>query len=203
MVVELIEPPPPVPAKPAAIPAGWEGILGEGEEILWQGAPDRRFRWELRSPKAIKFTIGAAVAVVLLAANSKFSHRADSMDTALIFGFWAIVMAIAYHIHSFWNRWRSFYTLTNERGIIATQKWGVPNLKSYRITGTSELRLEDTNPGSVYFAKELVAVWWLADRDRWEKEEDKAMTLRDVGFVGIPDARHVYGLINKLRESYQ
>jgi hypothetical protein len=203
MVVTLVEPPPPGPVTPAPVPVGWEGILGEGEEILWQGAPDRRFRWELRSPKAIKFIVGAAVAVVLLAANSKYSHRADMMDTALIFAFWLVVMAIAYHIHSFWNRWRSFYTLTNERGIIATQKWGVPALKSFRISGTTELRLEDTNPGSVYFAKELVPVRWLPNHDRWWRDEDKAMTLKDVGFVDIDDARRVYSLIYKLRESYQ
>lgn len=181
-------------------PAGWEGILADDEKIIWQGVPDRRFRWEFRSPKAIGTVIAMTFVIVLFGVASPQAERMDISSVALIALCWLIIFAASYHLYVFWNRRRTFYTLSNKRGFIATMHWGVPNLKSYKISTSFDLRLVDTEPGAVYFAREAVPERYRFDRIN-ETEVGVLNTLKDVGFTDIANARTVYEMLYKLRET--
>lgn len=133
---------------------GWEGILHEGESILWQGRPDGKFH--LTGTRLIEGGLGVFFALfaafwMLLASNAP--------GPMWMFGFihFSIGIGLAFH-GLYWptfRRQRTWYTLTTERAFIATD---IPirgkSLKSYPITRDTALTLEDGYPGSIWFAHE-------------------------------------------------
>ena len=169
----------------------WDGILDDGESILWQGRPTPG--WTPTIPRLVKipfglFFSGFAVFWMLKTFETTGSVTEDSPAwilnffwlTGLPFFFaglgiiaWATVWPPYLHKHT-------WYTLTNQRAIIATH---VPftnrRLKSYPITIDSPLELEEGALQTIIFARET------------RRANGRNYTV-DIGFERITDGRNVY-----------
>lgn len=160
---------------------GWQGILDEGEAILWQGRPSSRVNWlggDLRSAMLGLFMIAFALFWMYQAARSG--------TMMWVFGSLFLVVglrtALSENLLPAYIRSRSWYTLTDRRAIVATD---MPirgrRLFFYPITPATPVTLVPGDPGSIYFAP--VA---------------KAET-RAEGFLQIPDAEGVMRIIRKIQ----
>lgn len=170
----------------------WDGILGEGEEIVWQGAPVQGLYWQLGRRETLGAIAATAGGITLFAFTLGGSN--DSLgNLALVFLAWGVIWTIIHHARSFWNRRHTFYTLTNRRGFIATWHYGVQTLRAYPITTMRPLRLVDTRPGHVYFDHDTVQ-----SRDGsggWKEE------IVEVGFLHLAEPRDVHDRLLRLGAS--
>jgi hypothetical protein len=164
----------------------WEGILGEGEEIVWQGAPVQGVYWELGRRETLMAIAAAAGGITLVAFT--LGRSPEMANTVLVFLAWGVIAALVYHAWSFWNRRRTFYTLTNQRAFIATWHFGVQTLRAYPIATMRPLRLEDTRPGHVWFDHDTVQ---RKDRSTGTWEEH----IVEVGFLNLANPREVNDLL--------
>ena len=165
----------------------WDGILGEGEQIEWQGAPVQGFQWELGRRETLAAIAATAGGITLFAFTLGRSN--DTMgNAALVFLAWGVIAAVVYHAWSFWNRRRTFYTLTNRRAFIATWHFGVQTLRAYPIATMRPLRLVDTRPGHVFFDHDTVR---RKDRSTGFYETQ----IVEVGFLNLASPREVHDLL--------
>lgn len=157
----------------------WDGILDDGETILWQGRPDGAIT--LRPANIFTLLFGCVFAgFALFWMAGVFQAGGSFWAFGLIHfsvGVGIIVQAL------FWDafrRRRSWYTLTSRRAFIATD---LPlmgrRLKSYPITAETTLELIDKTPPSVHFAT----------RTKRTKNGSREIP---VGFERIADGREVY-----------
>ena len=168
----------------------WDGILGEGEQIEWQGAPVQGLRWELGRRDTLAAVAAAAGGITLFAFTLGRSN--DTLgNAALVFLVWGVIAAVVYHAWSFWNRRRTFYTLTNRRAFIATWHFGVQTLRAYPIATMRPLRLVDTEPGHVYFDHDTV-------RRKNRLTDGDEETIVEVGFLDLDMPRRVHDLLLRL-----
>lgn len=169
----------------------WDGILDDGESILWQGRPTPG--WRPTTPRLVKipfglFFSGFAVFWMLKAFEMTGGVTGDAPGGILKF-FWLAGLPFFFaglgiiagatvwppYLHKY-----TWYTLTNQRAIIATH---VPftnrRLKSYPITADSPLELEEGAFQTIIFARET------------RPGKSKPYTV-DIGFERITDGRDVY-----------
>lgn len=167
----------------------WAGILGPGEEIIWQGAPVQGVYWQLGRRETLA-AIAAAAGGITLFAFTLGTPSGTMGNTALVFLAWGVIAAVVYHARSFWDRRRTFYTLSNQRAFIATWHFGVQTLRAYPIATMRPLRLEDTRPGHVWFDQNTER-----RKDRptggWEDH------IVEVGFQHLANPREVLDLLLK------
>jgi len=170
-----------------AVPAGWEGILDDGEHILWQGRPDPGFHMDLSKLPVALFGLafaGFALFWMVMAAQAggvfwMFGLIHFSVGLALAFGAvgWGNV-----------KRRGTWYTLTDRRAFIATNLPGKgKRLDSYAITPDTRLSLRDGNPGSVMFSRE-------------ERRGNKGRAFSvDIGFERIAEAAEAYEILRTIQ----
>lgn len=165
----------------------WDGILGPGEAIEWQGAPVQGLMWEYDRLKTLA-GVALAVAGTGLAAYTYGTENQSIGNTVLVFLVWGVIAVVYQHARSFWDRRRTFYTVTNQRAFIANWHFGVQSLRAYPIATMQPLRLVDTRPGHVWFDKETVP---MKDRstNSWKEE------IVEVGFQNLSDPRLVHDLL--------
>lgn len=136
---------------------GWQGILEDGETILWQGRPEKGVRWldGLRT----NFVMGIVITCFALF----WMYEAAKSGTLMwIFGMLFLLLGLKQlaepTIIPAYIRSRSWYTLTNRRAIIATD---MPvrgrQLNSVPITRETEVTFEPGDPGSIFFGPIYVA----------------------------------------------
>ena len=170
-----------------SVPAGWEGILEEGEKILWQGRPDGRLRPGLRQLGGALFGLvfaGFALFWMLMAAAEGGSFWIYGLGHFAL-GMALAVGPIAYDVI---RRRRTWYTLTDRRAFIATDMPLVGRrLAFYPIRPDSPVRLLQTRPPSVYFARKAIRT---RNRSRHVP----------VGFEMIEDAHRVMALIHGIQK---
>lgn len=135
-------------------PSGWEGILREGESILWQGRPDSMVFWSLGNIFTTLFGLafaGFAFAWMRLA----YAAGADFWMFGLVHFTAGALLALGPPIWSAWRRRHTWYTLTDRRAFIATD---IPTqgrkLKAYPIDEQSFITFEPGPPDTVYFDAE-------------------------------------------------
>ena len=174
----------------------WDEILEPGEEILWQGRPDTR----LFFPPERKGTLVAGVLIMAFGAAPLISGlRARPIaewppGMPLIFGSvflsivavgLALVVGQPFLIRR--RRRRTWYTLTNRRGFIATDGaiFG-KRLKSYPVVSDAPVTVTKGQPATVWFA-----------RDQYDS--DGRTRFEPVGFERIADADFVAEKIRALR----
>ncbi|MDA7429996.1 aspartate carbamoyltransferase catalytic subunit [Primorskyibacter aestuariivivens] len=165
---------------------GWEGILHEGETILWQGRPDGAFHLTgARIAEGVfgLFFAGFALVWMMLAANGP--------GPMWMFGLIHFSVGVGVAFHGFYwptfLRRRTWYTLTTDRAFIATD---LPikgkSLKSYPVTSDTALSLEDGDPGSIWFAHEF-------------KRTKNGSHRVNIGFERINAAREVLKLMTGIQ----
>ncbi len=167
--------------------AGWEGILDEGEEILWQGRPDGRFVFKVTH--AFTFLFGLAFAGFALFWMIMASQAGGFFWAfGLIHFFVGLSLAIGPPIWSAWSRRHTWYTLTNEHAFIATD---IPmmgrKLKSYQIDRKTRITFEPGNPASLYFAEE------------YRRTKNGSRLVR-IGFERVEGGEEVYRLVRQIQK---
>lgn len=134
---------------------GWEGILDEGEKILWQGRPDSGFYlepWTLIPAAFGLFFSGFALFWMIGAASAGGGFWAFGL---IHFGFGLFIIANSL-FGPVIRRRHTWYTLTNRRAFIATDlPWQGKRLKSYPIDKTTQFEhLPGNGLETTYFATE-------------------------------------------------
>lgn len=169
-------------------PAGWENILDEGEQILWQGRPDARIVWKIGH--IFTFLFGIAFA--------GFAVFWMVMASAAGGGFWlfgmihfSVGLGIAF-APPFWGAWRrrhTWYSLSDRRAFIATDTPFVGRrLKSYPITDDTVIGFVPGAPATIHFATE----------HRRTKNGSRSVA---VGFERIADGDEVYAKIRAIQRA--
>lgn len=166
--------------------AGWDGILDDGETILWQGRPEGGFH--LTAGRIFEALFGLAFAGFALVWMVLASNGPG--------GFWAFGLihfsvGIGVTLHALvwpgFRRRHTWYTLTDRRAFIATD---LPikgrSLKSFPITPDTVLQLEDGAPGTIWFAHEY-------------RRTKKGSRRVDIGFERIDAAREVLRLMTGIQ----
>ena len=166
---------------------GWDGILEEGEEILWQGRPNSRFRIKIGQIPAVLFGSafsGFALFWMIMAASAGgffWMFGLIHFSVGISIGAGPVVIDNI-------RRKNTWYTLTDRRAFIATD---VPfvgrRLLSYPITATTLLDLRGQDPGSIFFAEEF-------------KRTKNGSRRIAIGFEAIPDAPEVLRLMRTIQK---
>ncbi len=164
----------------------WDGILDEGERILWQGAPDPGFALKGHALFAIPFAIfftGFSIFWMAMAAQS----GGFFWMFGLIFFFVGAKMLVWNIIGDTLTRRSTFYTLTNRRAFIATNlPFQGKRLRSFPIKAGTDLDYRPGEPfGAVFFTKET-------------KRSRKGTYDVPIGFERISNARDVLVLLRQL-----
>jgi hypothetical protein len=173
----------------AAASSGWEGILDEGETILWQGRPNAGLSFQNTD------VAGAAMGIFFMAFSLFWMAQAASITGnmngfgggltkifplfGLPFFFIGFYNAIG---HVFWKaylRSKTHYTLSSKRAFIATDHPGKGKLlKDYTINEDTDLILKIGPPDSVFFDG------------------------RKIGFQRIEDGRALHKMMRQIQKDH-
>ncbi|MBY6155197.1 aspartate carbamoyltransferase catalytic subunit [Vannielia litorea] len=177
-------------------PPGWERLLDDDEEILWQGRPNGGV--VVRSKDAFESLFGlffAGFAVFWISMASSMRPPSNAPFIFQIFPLFGLpFLAIGLYMVFGKYFWRAYvrrhtnYTLTNKRGFIATEVFGNRKLKSYPLT--DRLELEQTAQGDTL---------WIASQQftRRNKNGFNRTYTKRIGFELIEDGGRVMGLARK------
>jgi len=166
---------------------GWDEILENDEQILWQGRPNEKFRIKLSQIATLVFGLffaGFAVFWMVMAAGIggifwMFGLLHFAVGLSISFGpiYWDNV-----------QRRNSWYSLSDQRAFIATDMpFRGRRIKSFPITASTVLDFRRSEPPSIYFAHEI-------------RQGKNSSTRIDIGFEGIPDAAEVFALMRGLQK---
>ncbi|MBV2359066.1 aspartate carbamoyltransferase catalytic subunit [Thalassococcus sp. CAU 1522] len=167
--------------------SGWDGILADGEMVVWQGKPSRRLR--IGRVDMARTGMGLVFVVFAIFWISQTAPTAGS-GMARVFSLAGLLfLAIGLYNAGGHLVWRGFkhrfttYTLSDRRAFIATN---LPlqgrRLQSHPIAPDAAVALEDGEPGSVWFAHRHVG-------------HDSGSRRVPVGFENISAPRAVYDLV--------
>ena len=171
---------------------GWEGILDEGERILWQGRPDTRITLRPANIAGMVFGIFfAGFALFWMVGVARAGGGAFWMFGLLHFSV-GLAIIFAPILWDPYKRSRTWYTLTDRRAFIATD---LPlqgkKLKSYPIDEDTLLEFTPGEPATVSFAQETR-----------RGNNGRRYTVR-IGFERIPDGERVYRLIRDIQRRHR
>ncbi len=167
---------------------GWQSILDDDEEILWQGQPDPKVRLGVKNiigmVFGLMFSAFALVWMVLAAQAGGFFW----MFGLLHFSVGLLIAFVALFWETFLRR-RVWYTLTNQRAFVASD---LPvlgrRLKSYPIDEDTVLEFVDEEPASIYFAQE-------------QRRGKRSTYTVKVGFQKIPDGRKLFRMFRDVQRN--
>lgn len=168
-------------------PSGWEGLLDEGESILWQGRPTAGLSFHATEPMSAAmgiFFMSFSIFWIGMAANitSGFNGFGGSFPKFFpLFGVPFFLIGFYNAIgHVFWQaylRSKTHYTLTSKRAFIATDHPTQGKLlKNYPINADTDVILKIGPPDSVWFAG------------------------KRIGFARIDDGREVLKLMRQIQK---
>lgn len=166
--------------------SGWDGILDDGEHILWQGRPDGRVVMKIGNILGFVFGLffaGFALVWMVLAASAgglfwMFGLLHFAVGIGMAFGslFWDAV-----------KRRATWYTLTDRRAFVATD---LPltgkTLESYPIDEDTRLSLTGAHPSSIHFATKV------------RRGKNRSYEV-PIGFERLEDAERVYRLLRSIQ----
>lgn len=187
-----------------AVQSGWVGILGGGELILWQGAPDGRFdfsnRWSAQSILGRFLPFGVAMAFAI-------THRiGDVVEKMLhivlpLFGLRFLGTGLYRCLGQFCaearRRRNNHCTLTNRAANFDVEAKGKLGLERYAVGPDMGLALEDSDLGAVWFPRKAHAIpRHAASMRRSLRRIGRAtQTKHAKGFERNTNARAVYAMM--------
>ncbi|PWE26774.1 hypothetical protein C4N9_20260 [Pararhodobacter marinus] len=195
------------------VPAGWEGILDEGEQILWQDRPDGRLRPGDFFGFKLVFAIFFTGFAVLWIAGARWMSPTDGFDLFPLFGvpfvlvgLYMMIGAPIWEAHVRRNTW---YTLTDRAAFIATDLRGKRKLERHGFEDMNALSLAEGNPGTVWFRRQTSSYTTTTPHRSLPgpgvvpgmpggvggRHRRTRTTTTYKGFERITDARRVYGLL--------
>ncbi|MFZ1467396.1 MAG: hypothetical protein WAT09_00285 [Paracoccaceae bacterium] len=145
------------PAPPAPVPAGWEGILQPGEQILWQGQPRPGIDWTSLDYGRILFGLvfGGFATFWMVTAIWVGSGTPVSLIFPL-FGLPFLGVGLRMVGEQLWLDQRrlrgTYYTLTDRAAFVAIQIRGRRDLQRYPLKPGLPVSLDDSgDTGNVWF----------------------------------------------------
>ena len=185
---------------------GWDGLLEDGETILWQGQPVPGIVWrDVISPMGLFGAVFTAFALFWMAMAAAIIGGDAGFPFTLfpLFGlpFLAVglYMMLGHVIVDGYVRSATHYTLTDRTAFIATDAFGKRSLKSYPIREMPFLELEDGMPGSVMFWEEELRRARRSPARPGARVRHATATRNSVGFRRIDAAREVYRMLREAR----
>lgn len=184
-----------------SVPDGWEGLLAEGEEILWQGRPDDKVLWSdlvhLHTAFGLFFTLFSLFWMAMAWKMGNVTPGGGVFSGLSLFPLFGLpFLAIGLYTligRIFFDSVRrrgTFYTLTSRAAYVATQIKGKRELKRYSLLDDVRPRLEDGDPGSVFFST-VTTVY------HGRKRGMVSNVSTPIGFRRIPEARKVYLMMSE------
>lgn len=168
----------------------WDGILEDGETLLWQGQPDPSLRLgAINIPQALMglFFMGFSVFWMNMAAMA----GGFFWMFGLIFFFIGLRNSIGQVVLEPKIRRKTWYSLSNRRAFIASDHpWKGRSLKSYEIGADSELDYTRGQTDAVYFSREKRSG---SKRSYWVK----------IGFENLPDGSEAYRLLQEIKKGQE
>jgi len=172
----------------SADPTGWDGILEQGEKILWQGRPGTNLRIKPSQFTAILFGLffsGFALFWMVMA----FQAGGFFWMFGLIHFAVGLSIGIGPVYKSVIRRKNTWYTLSDRRAFIATAMPVVGRrITSYPISANTSLDYQQTTPPSIYFAHE------------YKQGKNRSRRI-DIGFEAIDDGRKVLALMRGIQKA--
>ena len=167
---------------------GWEGILDNDEQIIWQGRPDGGI--SVKPGNIVAFLFG-----LLFAGFALFWMIMASSAGGYFWMFGLIHFAVGAGISGsalYWpafKRQRSWYTLTNKRAFIAVELPLVGrSLKSYPINEDTVLNFVDGDLATIHFATER------------RRGKNSSYTV-NIGFERIKNGRDLYAKFREVQKN--
>ena len=167
---------------------GWDGILEQGEKILWQGRPGIKLR-------IMPFQIAAIVFGLFFSGFALFWMIMASRAGGVFWMFGLLHFAVGIGVGigpvylSMVRRKNTWYTLTDRRAFIATDMPIVGRrIKSYPITSHMTLDFQQSTPPNIFFAHEF-------------KQGKNSSYRIDIGFEGIDDGKKVLALMRNIQKA--
>lgn len=176
---------------------GWEGILDDDEDILWQGRPAPGLDWRdvidaHFFPGLLVAGFGVAWTALAVTMMTEFRSGPPLLFRILfpLFGVFFVLAALRNVLRKPLKAYRrqkgTFYTLSSKAAYIATDIGGRRNLDRYLLSEMGRLRLVDGSPGAVMFGT----------RPRIPDAPGSG----EAGFLRLSDAREVFALIRDARD---
>lgn len=173
--------------RPQSTAPGWEGILDQGERIVWQGRPDPGLHFgpgQLGTALFSVFFSGFAVFWMVMASRAggafwMFGLIHFSVGIAM---FWKAIVGATF------RRRHTWYTLTDRRAFIATDlPFKGKRLQSYPITPDTRISLAGGPLSTIHFARE-------------ERRGNKGRHyMVDIGFERIEDGEKVAAILRRVQ----
>jgi hypothetical protein len=167
-------------------PAGWEGILDPGEQILWQGRPDGQVAFKIGHLFTFIFGLffaGFALFWMVMASQAGGFFWMFGLIHFTV----GVAIGIAPPFYSAWKRRHTWYSLTDKRGFIATDTpFMGRKLASYPITADTTLGYISDTPATIHFAQET-------------RRSKNGTYQVDIGFERIDNGDKVYRLMRDIQ----
>ena len=168
---------------------GWENILEDGEDILWQGRPDTGLHLKLRDRVMMAFgvaSVGLGIYWLYMV------PRSEGLIWAMGWIFVVLGPVIVWRGLTEGRNLRrnTWYTLTTRRAIISTDTMmRGAKLESYEINAGTELEFSPGALATINFAEKVLHTYQSKDH------------IVSVGFEHIGEGEKVYRLMQDVQKS--
>lgn len=163
----------------------WEGILDEGEAVIWHGRPAQGFAMAQEDMLPLVFGLVFSAFAMIWIGIAAIGAGLFWMLGLIHFGAGAGLAVYAFLRDTVARRY-SYYTLTNSRAIIGTSyPWADRQMLKKRITPRTKIKLHDGH--TLVFGKP-------------GRSKRHPFPLRSPQFTRIDDAEHVLDLMRQIQK---
>jgi hypothetical protein len=168
--------------------------LGDGERLLWSGAPRQGIVWRSSDIAMVPFSLLWGGFAVFW---EKMALRGAPVFFALFglpFVAVGLQMTIGRFFYDAWRRRHTYYGLTNQRAIIATRT-PARTLRSYSVASLTNVVLQESanDAGSILLGPSALP-------SPWPRQTALFSTNIDNSFEMITDARRVFDLLREAQK---
>lgn len=175
--------------------AEWDGILEEGERILWQGSPDPKVQISRAAVRPMLLGVGPIIFAVVMYRVTGPDLSFRDPPSYVLYGVMALLMAmglwmiIGAPFREARKRRNSFYTLTTKRAFIGLGG-DRRTLEHHEITEDTPIIFHPGDRATLYFARRIIK----------SSDPDTSDRIEPIGFELIREGDHVHQLMTAVRD---